>query len=75
MIAFDVQSGFGHVAPLRPGPRRSDIEIALVRALDRLLTATVDADLAEGVELTTSRAGAREQALDALALAAGGQHG
>lgn len=40
---------------------------ALARALNRLLSATVDADLADGLGLSIGAAGAREQALDALA--------
>lgn len=73
LLAFDAQSGFGSVA-LLPAPRRFGVENALVRALDRLLSATVDADLADGIELSVRASGAREQALEALALANGGRN-
>lgn len=47
--------------------RQGDIATGLARALNRLLSATVDADLADGIGLSIGAAGAREQALDALA--------
>ncbi len=72
LLAVDVQCACGSNW-LRLAPHRASIETALVRALDRLLSATVDADLADGVELSVRASGAREQALEALALANGGR--
>lgn len=43
-----------------------DVSTALARALSRLLTATVDTDLKDGIGLSVGAAGAREQALEAL---------
>lgn len=56
-------------APLVFAPKVSDREIAtlLARALNRLLSATVDANLADGIGLSIGEAGAREQSLEALA--------
>lgn len=47
------------------------IEIILIAALERLLDATVEADLTHGIALTGEEAEAREQALAALAKARG----
>lgn len=68
IFAYSVQSGIGRAAPLVTGPARPDVSTVLARALNRLLSATVDADLADGAELTVAQAGAREQALEAMAL-------
>ena len=43
-----------------------DVSTLLARALNRLLSATVDTDLADGIGLSIGAAGAREQALEAL---------
>jgi hypothetical protein len=51
----------------RPVAVGGDVATTLARALDRLMSATVDAKLADGEGLSVSEGGAREQALDALA--------
>lgn len=67
VIAFPVQRALGTTAPVSPGPIVGDLATLLARALDRLLTSTVDADLADGLALSLGAAGAREQALEAMA--------
>lgn len=67
VIAFPVQRVLGTAAPVSPGPICGDVPTMLARALNRLLTATVDTDLADGIGLSIGAAGAREQALEALA--------
>lgn len=68
VIAFPVQTGLlGTTAPISPGPIAGDVATLLARALNRLLSATVDADLADGIGLSIGAAGAREQSLEALA--------
>ncbi len=67
VIAFPVQRALGTTAPISPGPIKHDVATLLVRALSRLLTATVDTALADGLALSIGEAGAREQALEALA--------
>lgn len=69
LYSFPVQRVLGTTRAIVPGGSHIHTETVLARALDRLLSATVDADLAAGVELTTAAAGAREQALEALHLA------
>jgi hypothetical protein len=51
--------------------RDEAIEIVLVAALERLLDATVEADLTHGIALTEEEGEARAQALVALAKARG----
>jgi len=46
--------------------RMSAVATSLARALNRLLSATVDTDLADGMGLSIGAAGAREQSLEAL---------
>jgi hypothetical protein len=65
LYTYPVQRVLGTNKAISTGPC---IETALARALDRLLSATVDASLAKGEELSVSEAGAREQALEALGL-------
>ncbi len=48
---------------------------ALLRALDDLLAHTVDADLAQGIELTPGARKARARAIAAIAEATGGASG
>ena len=67
VISFPVQRVLGTAAPVSPGPIAGDVPTLLARALNRLLTATVDTDLADGIGLSIGAAGAREQALEALA--------
>jgi hypothetical protein len=67
VIAFPVQRVLGTAQPVSPGPIVGDVPTMLARALNRLLTATVDTDLADGIGLSVGAAGAREQALEALA--------
>lgn len=67
LISFPIQRVLGTAAPVSPGPIVGDVPTLLARALDRLLTATVDADLADGLALSIGAAGAREQALEAMA--------
>ena len=67
VIGFPVQRVLGTAAPVSPGPIAGDVPTLLARALNRLLTATVDTDLADGIGLSIGAAGAREQALEALA--------
>lgn len=68
VMAFPVQSSvLGTTAPISPGPIAGDVPTLLARALNRLLSATVDTDLADGIGLSLGAAGAREQALEALA--------
>ena len=67
VIAFPVQRALGTTAPVSPGPIVGDVPTLLARALNRLLTATVDTDLADGIGLSIGAAGAREQALEAMA--------
>lgn len=67
VVAFPVQQVLGTAAPVSPGPISGDVPTLLARALDRLLSATVDTDLADGLGLSMGAAGAREQALEALA--------
>lgn len=67
VIGFPVQRVLGTAAPVSPGPIAGDVSTLLARALNRLLTATVDTDLADGIALSIGAAGAREQALEALA--------
>ena len=67
VISIPVQRGLGTTTPVSPGPIVGDTCTRLARALDRLLTATVDADLADGLALSIGAAGAREQALEAMA--------
>lgn len=68
VIAFPVQMRLlGTTAPISPGPVAGDVTTLLARALNRLLSATVDADLADGIGLSIGAAGAREQSLEALA--------
>lgn len=68
VMAFPVQSSvLGTTAPISPGPIAGDVSTLLARALNRLLSATVDTDLADGIGLSVGAAGAREQALEALA--------
>ncbi|WP_375284857.1 hypothetical protein [Sphingobium yanoikuyae] len=67
VIGFPVLHVLGTDAPVSPGPIAGDVPTLLARALNRLLTATVDADLADGIALSIGAAGAREQALEALA--------
>lgn len=66
VIGFPVQRVLGTDAPVSPGPIPGDLSTLLARALSRLLTTTVCADLADGADLSVSEAGAREQALEAL---------
>ncbi|MGA1851266.1 hypothetical protein VH570_10580 [Sphingobium sp. HT1-2] len=67
VIGFPVQRVLSTDAPVSSGPIAGDVPTLLARALNRLLTATVDADLADGIGLSIGAAGAREQALEALA--------
>jgi hypothetical protein len=67
VIAFPVQRALGTTAPVSPGPIAGDVPTLLARALNRLLSATVDTDLADGIGLSIGAAGAREQALEAMA--------
>lgn len=67
VIAFPVQRVLGTAAPVSPGPIAGDVPTLLARALNRLLTATVDTSLADGIGLSVGEAGAREQALEAMA--------
>ena len=67
-IALPVQRVLGTRRVPTPGGTGSDVATALARALDRLLTATVDADRVDGIPLSIGAAGAQEQALEALAL-------
>ncbi|CAM8631497.1 hypothetical protein [Sphingobium cupriresistens] len=55
--------------------RVSAAATGLARALSRLLSATVDTDLADGLGLSIGAAGAREQSLDALAQWEDARHG
>ena len=67
VIAYPVQRVLGTTRRVIPGPISPDVTTLLARALDRLLSATVDADLADGLGLSIGAAGAREQALEAMA--------
>lgn len=67
VIAFPIQRVFGTTARITPGPIVGDLPTMLARALNRLLAATVDTDMADGIGLSIGASGAREQALEALA--------
>lgn len=67
VIAFPVQRVLGTAATVSPGPVSGDVTTLLARALSRLMSATVDADLTDGLPLSIGAAGAREQALEAMA--------
>ncbi|WP_088190020.1 hypothetical protein [Sphingobium sp. Z007] len=67
LMHFPIQPMLEAAARVSPGPIKHDVSTLLVRALSRLLTATVDTDLADGIGLSIGAAGAREQALEALA--------
>lgn len=66
VIAYPVQQVLGTTSRVIPGPVSPDVTTLLARALNRLLTATVDASLADGIGLSIGEAGAREQALEAM---------
>lgn len=67
VYAFPVQHVLGTQRELVVGPCLTDNEHLLIAALDRLLSATVDADLAHGVMLSEEEAEAREEAVAAIA--------
>ncbi|KQN09802.1 hypothetical protein ASE85_02355 [Sphingobium sp. Leaf26] len=66
VISFPVQRVLGTTAPVSPGPIQCDVATLLARALDRLMSVTVDANLSDGIGLSIGEAGAREQALEAM---------
>ena len=67
VLTFPIQRVLGTTTPVSPGPIVGDVPTMLARALNRLLSSTVDTDLADGIGLSMGAAGAREQALEALA--------
>jgi hypothetical protein len=67
LLTFPIQRVVGTTAPVSLGPISGDVPTLLARALNRLLAATVDANLADGIGLSIGEAGAREQALEAMA--------
>jgi hypothetical protein len=67
LMYFPVQPMLEAASRVSPGPISGDVPTLLARALNRLLSSTVDTDLADGIGLSIGAAGAREQALEALA--------